>query len=96
MSMMWVFSTHLLLQLAPDRVRGRIFSTEFALFTLFNAMGTAAGGWLLDTLSIPIALALWGTSGLTLAIGGLWIGLGLLETSDGDQSSPASPSESEL
>jgi MFS family permease len=45
----WVFSTQLLLQLVPDEVRGRVFSTEFAIFTLGSALSSAAGGWLLDS-----------------------------------------------
>lgn len=45
----WVFATQLLLQLVPDEVRGRVFSTEFAFFTLGNALSSAAGGWLLDS-----------------------------------------------
>ncbi len=44
----WVFATQLLLQLVPDDVRGRVFSTEFAIFTLGSAISSAAGGWLLD------------------------------------------------
>ena len=52
---LWVFSTQLLLQLVPDRVRGRVFSTEFALFTLANAIGAASGGWLMDNTSLSVA-----------------------------------------
>lgn len=47
-SLGWVFSTQLLLQLAPDDKRGRVFGTEFAMFTLMNAIGAAWGGWALD------------------------------------------------
>lgn len=50
----WVFATQLLLQLVPDEVRGRVFSTEFAFFTLGSAIGSAAGGWLLDTTAIDL------------------------------------------
>jgi predicted MFS family arabinose efflux permease len=38
----WVFSSQILLQRLPGEVRGRVFGTEFALFTLANA----AGAWL--------------------------------------------------
>lgn len=69
----WVFSTQLLLQLVPDRVRGRVFSTEFALFTLMNATGAAAGGWLLDATGLGISGVLWWMAGLTLIPGALWI-----------------------
>lgn len=44
----WVFSTQLLMIRVPERVRGRVFSTEFALFTLSVAIGTAIGGFLID------------------------------------------------
>jgi len=68
----WVFSTQLLLQLLPDRVRGRVFSTEFAMLTLMNASGAALGGWALDSTSMGISRILWGMSALTLFFGGLW------------------------
>jgi MFS family permease len=45
---MWVFSTQLLLQLSSDRVRGRVFSSEFAMFSLTSAVGAAVAGWMLD------------------------------------------------
>lgn len=67
----WVFSTQLLLELTPDRVRGRVFASEFALFTLMNAAGVSAGGWLLDQ-GISIAAILWWMAGLTLLPGLLW------------------------
>ena len=69
----WVFSTQLLLGLVPNQVRGRIFSTEFALFTLMNAVGAAASGWALDTATIGISEILWGLTGLTLIPGALWM-----------------------
>jgi MFS family permease len=68
----WVFSTQLLLQLVPNRVRGRVFSTEFALFTLMSAVGAALGGWALDSAAIGISEILWWTAGLTLIPGALW------------------------
>jgi MFS family permease len=68
----WVFSTQLLLQLVPDRVRGRVFSTEFAIFTLMSAIGSAAGGWMLDNTSLEISDLLWLMAGLILIPGILW------------------------
>ena len=44
----WVFSTQMLLQMVPNRVRGRVFSTEFALFSLMSAIGAALTGVALD------------------------------------------------
>jgi MFS family permease len=75
----WVFSTQLLLQLVPNRVRGRVFSTEFAVFTLMNAIGSAVGGWALDTSTIGITELLWWMTVLTVMPGvlwGLWITIG--------------------
>lgn len=68
----WVFSTQLLLQLVPNRVLGRVFSTEFAIFTLASAAGTALGGWLLDNTSLSISGILWFSAGITLIPGLLW------------------------
>jgi MFS family permease len=68
----WVFSTQLLLHLVPNRVRGRVFSTEFALFTLLNAVGAAGGGWALDSASVEISEIVWWMTGLTLVPGVLW------------------------
>jgi MFS family permease len=69
----WVFSTQLLLQLVPDRVRGRVFSTEFAFFTLANAIGAASGGWILDNTALGVSdLMVW--MGLSsLVPGALWL-----------------------
>ena len=44
----WVFATQLLLQLVPGQVRGRIFATEYMIFTLLSAFGAAGTGWALD------------------------------------------------
>ena len=72
--LIWVLGTQLLLQILPNEVRGRVFSTEFALYTLFAAVSSGATGWLIDAtgelrivlvmasflLLIPIALwLLW-------------------------------------
>lgn len=45
----WVMSTQLLLQLVPLKVRGRVFSSEFAMNTLGAAIGAGSVGFLLDT-----------------------------------------------
>jgi MFS family permease len=68
----WVFSTQLLLQILPERIRGRVFSTEFALLTLMNAAGAALGGWALDTPSMEVSTILWVMAALTLVLGMLW------------------------
>jgi len=68
----WVFSTQLLLQKLPDRVRGRVFSTEFAIFTLASAISAAGGGWMLDNTELGISGMLWLMAFLTLIPGILW------------------------
>ncbi|MFW5942781.1 MAG: MFS transporter [Chloroflexota bacterium] len=69
----WVFSTQLLLQLLPDSVRGRVFSTEFAMFTLMNATGAASIGWFMDAGTYSLDTLLWGMAVLTLLPGVLWL-----------------------
>jgi predicted MFS family arabinose efflux permease len=46
--LLWVFSTQLLLQRSPDQVRGRIFASEFACFSLATAAGATLAGIALD------------------------------------------------
>ena len=67
----WVFSTQLLLQLAPNQVRGRVFSTDYALFTLMSAVGSAAAGAALDA-SLSIPAIFWWMAGLTVIPAVLW------------------------
>jgi len=67
----WVFSTQLLLQLAPNHIRGRIFATEFAMFTLLAAGGAAAVGGAIDT-PLGISNVIWWMAGLILIPGILW------------------------
>jgi len=68
----WVFSTQLLLQLLPDQVRGRVFSTEFAMMTLANAVSAAVGGWALDGTGLGIAGMMGVQASLLLIPGVLW------------------------
>lgn len=70
----WVFSSQLLLQALPGRVRGRVFSTEFAMFTLASAASTSAAGWFLDHSSLGVSGLLWLLAGLTVIPGVLWAG----------------------
>ena len=72
----WVFSTQLLLHLAPNPVRGRVFSTDFALFTLMSAVGSAVAGGALDA-SLSIPTIFWWMAGLTVipaVLWGIWLG----------------------
>jgi MFS family permease len=70
--MLWVFSTQLLLHLVPNEVRGRVFSTEFALMTLATATSSATSGWVLDQTSIGITGLLRTMTGIALIPGLLW------------------------
>ena len=66
----WVFSTQLLLQRAPDEIRGRIFGTEFALFTLMGGANSLIIGTLLD--QFQLQKILWGIAALHLIPALLW------------------------
>lgn len=66
----WVFSTQLLLQRAPNEIRGRIFGTEFALFTLMGGASSLITGALMDRLQLQVIL--WGMGILTLIPAVLW------------------------
>lgn len=66
----WVFSTQLLLQRAPNEIRGRIFGTEFALFTLMGGASSLMIGMLLDRFQIEMIL--WGIAALNLIPALLW------------------------
>jgi MFS family permease len=69
----WVFSTTLLLQKLPNNVRGRVIGSEYALFTLMNAIGAPIGGWVLDNVSNGIPLVLYGMTGLVFIFGMIWV-----------------------
>lgn len=68
----WVFSTALLMQLLPNEVRGRVFSTEFATMTLFSAAGSALGGWALDSTGLGTEGILRLQAAACLLPAGLW------------------------
>ncbi len=68
----WVFSTQLLLQNTPGDIRGRVFSTDMALFTLASAIGAAVSGWILDSTTIGLAGMMRGMAVMVLIPGLLW------------------------
>ncbi len=70
--LIWVLGTQLLLQLVPNDVRGRVFSTEFAMYTLFAAVSSGATGWLIDSAMGVSGVLLLG-SGLILIPAALWL-----------------------
>lgn len=67
----WVFSTQLLLQRAPNEIRGRVFGTEFALFTLMGGIGTAIVGAAIDLFQ-DVRIVLWAMAFLPLIPAVLW------------------------
>jgi MFS family permease len=73
----WVFSTQLLLQTVPNRVMGRVFSTEFAIMTLASAGAAYVGGWAVDQDGVNLSSFIWGMAVLVLLLGGLWVGWNL-------------------
>ena len=55
----------------PNQVRGRVFSTEFAMFTLTSAIGAAVAGVVLDSV-LGISGTIGWMAALTLFPGILW------------------------
>jgi predicted MFS family arabinose efflux permease len=68
----WVFSTQLLMVLALERVRGRVFSIEFAFFTLASAIGAGIGGLILDKIALDLSAIIKWMAILALGPFGLW------------------------
>ena len=66
-----MFSTQLLLQLLPNEMRGRVFSSEFAIFTLMSAAAAGGVGGALDS-PLGITGTLFAMAGLTLIPLLLW------------------------
>lgn len=84
----WVFSSQLLLQLAPNQVRGRVFASDFAAVTLAYAIGSGAAGWLLDRSGLGLSSLLAAMAAFTFVLGGLWwawITIGVPAQPDGTQ-----------
>ncbi|TVQ01481.1 MAG: MFS transporter [Balneolaceae bacterium] len=69
----WVFSTVLLQRRTPDTYRGRVFSTEWLLFTLAQSISVTAAALILEfnILSIRQAIALF--SFLLMLAGIFWL-----------------------
>ncbi|NQV05491.1 MFS transporter [bacterium] len=66
----WSISTYGLQRLVPDDVRGRIFSFDYAAFTLTMSASFVAAGLLAGTIGIQSVIALSG--GLGVAAGLIW------------------------
>ncbi len=69
---MWVFSTQLLMRNVPAEMRGRVFGTEFALFTLMCAVSAAWCGQAIDLPALGVQRTLCCVAALALLPGGLW------------------------
>ena len=68
----WVFSTQLMMQRVPNEIQGRIFATEFALFTLMGAVSAGFGGWSIDSPLLGLSDTLWWMAGICLIPSVLW------------------------
>lgn len=53
-NVLWVFSSTLLQLSVPDSYRGRVFSTDFALFTILMSVSTFCVGWALDHFEVSV------------------------------------------
>ena len=97
---LWVFSSQLLLQLVDATVRGRVFGTEFAMFTLASAAGSAAVGAAIDTrlgisgvLTVMAVLSLFPATAWSLWLVSRSFGVSDMNASDSCSHSSNAPSE---
>ncbi len=75
----WVFASQLALQTVADQVRGRVFATEFALFSLTGSLAAVSAGWALEQPGIGYRGIVWLLPMLTL-VPALWWALLLSRT----------------
>lgn len=68
----WVSSTQLLLQLVPGQIRGRVFATEYMIFTLFSAIGAWIIGLLIDS-SFGLVGSMRLMGGVVMIPAALWL-----------------------
>ena len=69
----WVFSAALLQTLVADRYRGRVFSFEFAAFTLTQSIAILWAGMAQDTLGLPLQTIFFYSSVGALVVALLWL-----------------------
>ena len=92
-NVLWVFSSTLLQLSVPDAYRGRVFATDFALFTIVMSVSTFMTGWSLDhSAATPRTLAAI-LGGVLFLPGLLWLPAALrppsaLSTASGAQGEP--------
>lgn len=68
----WVMSTVLLQRRTPDAFRGRVFSTEFLLFTLAQSASVMVASWILENKWLTIQQAIIMFAMLLTGAGILW------------------------
>jgi MFS family permease len=76
----WTLSTYGLQVLVPDRIRGRIFSFDFALVTLSITLSNLLAGWAAEEFGPRPAMAGFGAVALLFAAGWSWATRGLRAT----------------
>ena len=69
----WVFSTVLLQRRAPDIYRGRVFSTEWLLFTLAQSFSVTVAALILEFNILSIRETMMLFSGLLVLSGAVWL-----------------------
>ena len=65
----WTLSTYGLQRFVPDRIRGRVFSFDFALVTLSIALSNLAAGWAADQFGPKATMVGLAAVGLVYAVG---------------------------
>ncbi|MDG5767779.1 MFS transporter [Balneolales bacterium ANBcel1] len=71
----WVMSTVLLQQRSPDAFRGRIFSSEWLLFTSLQALSVTGASLIMEFGLLTLRQAIWIYSAGLIIAGVLWIWL---------------------
>jgi MFS family permease len=69
----WVMSTVLLQRRAPDHYRGRVFSTEWLVFTLAQSGSVMLASWILEMGWLTLPQAIGAFSILLVIIGAIWV-----------------------
>lgn len=94
-NVLWVLSSTLLQLSVPDAYQGRVFATDFALFTIVMSVSTFVTGWSLDhSAATPRTLA--AILGGLLFLPGLWWLPTTLRRSSALSASSAAPGETHV
>ncbi|SMO75036.1 MFS transporter [Fodinibius sediminis] len=68
----WVMSTVLLQRRTPDTFRGRVFSTEWLLFTLAQSLSVVVASWILENDWLSIQQTIMFFALMLSVTGGIW------------------------